>query len=193
MDVIREVCKSCGMTTEVLTRRFSDYVPACTSCGNPLRQPKKVEPIGASVGGWLQLRNVPGRGLGVFAMRDIEEKALVERCPVFVFKEVNPSLLGAQMLPYSNAAHGVILGHMLLPWVANDTRAIAAGYAMIYNHEPYDRSNIRYEPYIDGDTNRRFIDFYAKRDIKEGEELTQTYAPSDKLWFDYKSGGSRND
>jgi len=191
MDVIREVCRSCGMTTEVTVRRFSTYVPSCSSCGTPLRSPKRVSSVGAASGGWLQLRNVPGRGLGVFALQDIGEKGLVERCPVFVFKEVNPEILGAEMLPYSNAAHGITLGHMLLPWVTNESRAIAIGYAMLYNHEPEGRSNIRYEPYIDGDTNRRFIDFYAKRDITAGEELTQTYAPNDRLWFDYKSGGPR--
>lgn len=189
MDVIREICQSCGMTTEVLTRRFSDYVPACSACGAPLRHPKKVTSVGASIGGSLQLRNVPGRGLGVFAAQDIGEKMLVERCPVFVFKNVDYATLTSQMLPYSNAAHGLILGHLLLPWMNNDTRAIACGYAMIYNHEPGDKSNIRYEPYIDGETNRRFVDFYAKRDIAAGEELTQTYAPNDKLWFAYKAGG----
>lgn len=188
MDVIREVCRSCGMTTEVLTRRFSDYVPACSSCGAPLRQPKTVAPVGANSGGLLQLRNVPGRGLGVFAMQDIENKALVERCPVFVFKAVNGSILNAKMLPYSNAAHGLTLGHLLLPWVTNESRAIAVGYAMIYNHEPVERSNLTYESYIDGDTNRRFIDFYARRSISAGEELTQTYATNDKLWFKYKRG-----
>ena len=189
MDVIREVCQSCGMTNEVLTRRFSDYVPSCSFCGAALRSPKTVTSVGSSRGGTLQLRNVPGRGLGVFALRKIEEKTLVERCPVFVFKSVNESIINVKMLPYSNAAHGLTLGHMLLPWVNNDTRAIATGYAMLYNHEPIDKSNLRYEPYIDGDTNRRFLDFYSKRAIEAGEELTQTYASNDKLWFTYKAGG----
>ena len=189
MDVIREVCQSCGMTNEALTRRFSDYVPACSFCGAALRSPKKVAPVGASIGGRLQLRNVPGRGLGVFTLRDIAEKTLVERCPVFVFKAVNPSILNVKMLPYSNAAHGFALGHMLLPWVNNETRAIASGYAMLYNHEPIDKSNLRYEPYIDGDTNRRFIDFYSKKAIAADSELTQTYVPNDRLWFTYKAGG----
>jgi len=76
----------------------------------------------------------------------------------------------------------------LLPWVQNESRALALGYAMLYNHESADRSNLLYKPYIDPDNNRRFLDFYSKRAIPKGEELTQTYASSDKLWFNYKSG-----
>ena len=54
------------------------------------------------------------------------------------------------------------------------------GYAMLYNHEPPHRSNVRYEPYIDPDTNRRFIDFYAKCAIAAGDELCSTYNSPDK-------------
>jgi hypothetical protein len=87
------------------------------------------------------------------------------------------------MLPYTDSGRSIILGHLLFPWVEDQTRAFVVGYAMLYNHEPQSRSNIRYEPYIDPETNRRFIDFYAKRDIVAGEELVQTYAANHKLWF----------
>ena len=85
---------------------------------------------------------------------------------------------------------------MLFPWVDGRNvsgerptyRALVLGYGMIYNHEAEGHSNLRYEPYIDPDTNRRFVDFYATRDIQAGEELTHTYTTPDRLWFLEKPG-----
>jgi len=128
---------------------------------------------------------VPGRGLGVFSAAKITKGNLVERCPVFVFDQIPESAKTLRMQPYSDTEYHIKLGYLLLPWVGGG-RAIALGYAMLYNHEPVKRSNVRYESYIEPDSNRRFIDFYAKRDIEAGEELTQTYTDTDKLWFTYK-------
>lgn len=185
MLVVREICQSCGMTNEVVSRQFCESVPRCEGCGKPLRPPPTTVPVGAGVGGTLQLRMVPGRGLGVFSSVAISKGNLVERCPVFVFDQIPESAKALRMQPYSDTEYHIKLGYLLLPWIGKE-RAMALGYAMLYNHEPVKRSNVRYESYIDPDSNRRFIDFYAKRDIVAGEELTQTYTDTNRLWFTYK-------
>lgn len=186
MDVKREICQHCGFVSEVVFRR-GDYLPSCPSCGNPLRAPKRV-PTQAESGGVLQLRHVAGRGLGVFAARNIGSGVIVERCPVFVLGTHSPTVRSLSLFPYTGTRNHIKLGHILFPWLEDKHRALVLGYGMLYNHEPAGRSNIRYEPYIDPDTNRRFVDFYAKRFIEKGEELTQTYASNDRLWFEYKAG-----
>jgi len=186
MHVTREICQSCGMTTEVVISRLSDSISRCGACRKPLHPPKVPSGVGAGLGGSLQLRSVPGRGLGVFSAKPIANGTLVERCPVFVFGRISDDIREIKMLPYSESGYSINLGHLLLPWVEDKDRAIALGYALLYNHEPKGRSNVRYEPYIDPENNRRYIDFYAKRDIEAGEELTQTYTDSNRLWFTYK-------
>lgn len=143
------------------------------------------------MGGFLQVKMVPGRGLGVFAMRDLPAKTLIERAPVFVLSEAPAELLDkVYALPYSGSASGMTLRHILFPWVNDKTRCLVLGYGSLYNHEPEMKSNLRSEPYIDPDSNRRFRDFYTKREVVAGEELTQTYAPDHKLWFTYQRGAS---
>jgi hypothetical protein len=187
MDVILKVCSRCGMTHEIITRRFGDYRPICPSCQEPLQEPKRVSSTGAG-NGFLQLRMVPGRGLGVFTQKDILQDTIVERCPVFVLSAPPEAMLNTVALPYSESDKGISLRHLLFPWMKNDIRAFALGYAMLYNHEPVGTSNLMYRPHVHPETNRRFIDFFSKREIKAGEELTQTYAASNRLWFGYKRG-----
>jgi hypothetical protein len=186
MHVTQEICQSCGMTTEVIAHRFGDSVPLCGGCKRPLRPAPTASPVGAMAGGSLQLRMVPGRGLGVFSMQPVAKDTLVERCPVFVLDRITESIRNTKLLPYAESQYNIALGHILFPWINDTERAIVLGYAMLYNHEPTDRSNIRYSPYVDPDNSRRFVDFYAKRDIEAGEELTQTYATNNRLWFTYK-------
>ena len=189
MDVIQDICQSCGLVTEIVARRHGDYNPLCKGCNQPVRSPKTVTDIGA-VSGALQLRMIPRRGLGVFSLVNIHKGNLVERCPAFVLHKISDHLRHTEMLPYTDSARSIELGHLLFPWVEDQARAIVVGYAMLYNHEPKNRSNVRYQPYIDPESSRRFIDFYAKRDIVAGEELTQTYASKEKLWFTYSPGRS---
>ena len=166
-----------------MAHRHGDYNPLCSFCGKPVQAVVMPSAVGAENGGLLQLRMVPGRGLGVFSLRDIADTSLVERCPAFVLDGLTESMKGVKTYPYTEADYKITLGHLLFPWIKDGTRALVVGYAMLYNHEPPSLSNVRYEPYIDPETNRRFIDFYAKRDIVAGEELVQTYAANHKLWF----------
>lgn len=114
----------------------------------------------------------------------------MERCPALVLTTAPDSLLDTKTHPYTDRANGIMLRHLLFPWVDDEHRAIVLGYAMLYNHEPSNLSNLRYSPHVDPATGRRFLDFFAKRDIEVGEELTQTYAAPNRLWFDYKPSRS---
>jgi len=185
MDVIRKVCGNCGMTHEIITRRFGDYRPICPTCDKPLQKPMQSMTTGAE-NGVLQLRMVPGRGLGVFTTKDIPPETIVERCPVFVLSSSPKAMMDVVALPYSESNKGITIRHLLFPWVTDDIRALVLGYGMLYNHEPSEKSNLMYRPHVHSETNRRFIDFFSKRQISAGEELTQTYAAPNRLWFGYK-------
>jgi len=187
MQVEDKVCNHCGLTTEV--RFFRGEIASSTSCpgcGQPFGKPDPVQ-LGAQTGA-LQLDHIPGRGLGVRATQSFTDGSLVERCPALVLGSTPDVVLDTKTFPYTDMANGISLRHLLFPWVEDTKRAIVLGYAMLYNHEPSNVSNLRYEPYVEPTTGRRFVDFYAKRDIEAGEELTQTYAAPNRLWFDYKPG-----
>lgn len=139
--------------------------------------------------GALGLVHIPGRGLGVAARRDVPEGQLIERCPVFVLGGMSDEMKDTMLLPYAESKNGIILNHMTFPWLDDRVRCIALGYAMLYNHESWEFSNIRSEPYIDPATNRRFLDIYTKRDVEAGEELCSTYAHPDRLWFQSQPNG----
>lgn len=175
-----ELCQKCGLVFDAVNHRN----PACPSC-HTLSRPKPP-PIPVEVSNGVLYLQHSQRGLGVYTSMPFQEGQLVERCPVFVLEgELSETLLKLNTSPYSEG-DGISFGHLLFPWVVDEVRALVLGYAMLYNHEPVSRSNLRYEPYIDPKTNRRFLDFRARRGIVAGEELTQTYAASDRLWFDYR-------
>ena len=98
------------------------------------------------------------KGRGVFAHAPIERHRLVEVAPVIVFR--------AHALPR-------IVATILFNWeeLAKEpnARAIAFGYASLYNHA--NPANLRYE----ADAQGRAIKFIAVRDIAPGEELTINY------------------
>jgi len=182
-------CNNCGLVTEFLTSVWNAQGSTCKGCGHVI-QPllgNKVAP--ASCGNQIELSHIKGKGMGVLATKDIKDGELVERCPVFVLNstdETRNHIKGLTLSPYEDGSREINMSFMLLPWVVNGNRCIALGYAMIYNHAPVERSNVLYYPHVDQDSSRRFLDFYAKRDIKAGEELTQTYAPNNSLWFTAK-------
>ena len=193
------VCSHCGMLNEYRQiSSFSDASPDCRFCGKNTQKRVRREftPLGQNA--TLQLRHISGRGLAVLTSAPIANKSLVERCPAFVV-EATPYLLRLPLEPYSGSADAIKVGHMLFHWVDGRNksgenpkfRVLLLGYGMLYNHEPRGHSNLRYEPYIDPDTNRRFMDFYATQDISAGAELTHTYTVPDRLWFLEKPGLSQ--
>ena len=188
MDVTQIACANCGTVNEIIGKRtFGDYNPLCIQCEGPVREARKIEYVSGN--GRLFLQHIPGRGLGVFSRVPLKEDEIIERCPAYVLQskvKVDGLMAMLDMYPYTDSNVSQNLTHMVLPWVGAE-RAIALGYGMLYNHEHTTRSNVEYKPYIDPDTNRRYLDYYAKQDIDPHTELTQTYTDPDELWFDTKA------
>ena len=184
-------------TSTVKSVRFRTRLPIAASVGEAIERREKREftPLGQN--GNLQLRHISGRGIGVITSVPIHDRSLVERCPAFLIERAQTDFLRTRLEPYSGSSDSIRLGHVLFPWVTTSEstkedragqRAMLLGYGMLYNHEPQGRSNLRHVPYIDPGTNRRFVDFYATRDIQAGDELTHTYTTPDRLWFLEKPG-----
>ena len=183
-------CNNCGLVTEFLTSVWNAQGSTCKNCGQVI-QPllgNKTEP--ASCGNRIEMSHIKGKGMGVLATKDIKDGELIERCPVFVISSeegtIKKYVRNLKLSPYEDGGRETGMSFMLLPWIVDANRCIALGYAMLYNHSPIDKSNVIYYPHVDPDSSRRFLDFYAKRGIKAGEELTQTYAPNNNLWFTAK-------
>jgi SET domain-containing protein len=115
------------------------------------------------------MKNTEKYGRGIYAARDIKKGEFLEEAPVIVS-------------PKSEREHlkKTVLNDYCFRWGGN--LAIALGYGSIYNHSY--TPNARYLTNIDNQS----IDFYARADIREGEEITVNYNgdPKDKspLWFD---------
>ena len=107
--------------------------------------------------GLITVKRVPGKGRGVFAVRDIARDAQIERVPVIVIPTQDV---------YSDEGDGK-LSEYVFEWGAN-TVALALGYGSLYNHSS--NANARYED--DGQQTKVYI---AVRRIKAGEEITINY------------------
>jgi SET domain-containing protein len=122
----------------------------------------------------IEVRNIRGKGRGVFARRPIEKGEIIERVPVLV--------LPAGQVGEEPERHP--LADYVFEW-GTRTVALALGYGSLYNHsyEP----NARYE-----DLGGRTKLFVALRDIAAGEEITVNYngKPRDRtpVWFDVIEG-----
>ena len=120
----------------------------------------------------VTVKRIPGKGRGVFALRDIAKGTEIERVPVLVIPEADI---------YTEEGDGV-LSHYVFDW-GQKTVALALGYGSLYNHSY--RPNARYED--DGMQTKVYI---AIRRIREGEEITTNYngAPTARapVWFDVK-------
>lgn len=103
----------------------------------------------------VQVKEVRGKGLGVFAARDIASDEVIERCPVLVLSKSDVWQVDSSLSRY------------VFTW-RDDQVALALGYGSLYNHsfEP----NARCE-----DRGRRCKQFVAIREIVEGEEITFNY------------------
>jgi hypothetical protein len=178
-------CRNCGFVNESHVSSWASQRFLCTECGTPIEQGKAPQgAIPGSSSPKVGLSLIEGKGMGVVALVGIKKDDLIERCPVMVLGPgVDPEI---QAFPYEDGSSPFHLRHLLLPWVTDSNRCIAFGYGTFYNHSSVESSNASYVPYVEPNSNRRFIDFYAKREIKKGEEVTQTYAPRRYLWFSPK-------
>jgi SET domain-containing protein len=124
----------------------------------------------------VQIRDIIGKGRGVFARRSIEKGEIIERVPVIV--------LPAAQVP--DEPTRCILSGYVYAW-GRGTVALALGYGSLYNHsyEP----NARYEA-SRGQTKI----FVALRKIATGEEITVNYngEPGDRfpVWFEILGSGN---
>ena len=103
----------------------------------------------------IYVKQTRGKGLGVFAARDIAENELIERCPVLVLTKTEIYQSGA------------ILPRYVFTWGKGKV-ALALGYGSIYNHS-FD-PNAYYE-----DRGKRCKQYHAFRDIAQGDEITINY------------------
>jgi SET domain-containing protein len=140
--------------------------------------PSRTDPGGLEAGAEMALtqsvaievRQVRGKGRGVFARRPIEDGEIIERVPVIVLPAEHVG---------DDPNHNPLVGYVFA-W-GRGTVALALGYGSLYNHsfEP----NARYE-----DVGVRTKRFVAIRDIRAGEEITVNYngEPGDRspVWFD---------
>jgi hypothetical protein len=100
-------------------------------------------------------------GRGAFAVRELKEGDIVERCPAL---EVTDRDVGGELLNY------VFYGS------AEDRRLIAMGYGMLFNHSP--QPNVAY--YREEGSLGAELVIYALRDIRKDEELFYNYG--DDWW-----------
>lgn len=122
--------------------------------------------------GRLYVKEVPGKGRGVFAFEPIEAGEVIEVCPVI--------WLNTKDL---KALDGTTLYDYYFLWGKTGRQAaIALGYGSLYNHDY--TPNATYDMYFD----EKIIVVYALREIPAHEEITFNYngSPDDqgKVWFE---------
>jgi uncharacterized protein len=108
-------------------------------------------------------------GRGVFATRDIRKGDFIEEAAVIVISKTEWKHM-----------RGSILSNYVFRW--GEDKALALGFGSIYNHSY--TPNARYFTNIKNQS----IDFYARKDIQAGEEITVNYngdpANLSPLWFE---------
>lgn len=115
------------------------------------------------------IKNTEKYGRGIFAMRKIKKDEFIEEAPVLIISIKEWKLMRKS-----------IFKNYIFRW--GEDKALALGYGSLYNHSY--TPNARYHTNIENHT----IDFYARTDIQENEEITVNYNgdPKDKspLWFE---------
>jgi len=105
----------------------------------------------------IEVKRIPGKGRGVFAVQPIAEGTTFERVPVIV--------MPAEEI--IDAADHSVMADYVFDW-GKGTVALALGYGSLYNHSY--APNARYD-----DEGQRAKIFTALRDIAVGEEITVNY------------------
>lgn len=120
----------------------------------------------------LFIKEVPGKGRGVFTDEDIKAGELIEVCPMII-------------MPFEDRKHidkTNIYNYYFLWGDEHKQSALALGFGSLYNHSR--GSNADYESYYDDAE----IHIICYRDIKAGEEVTINYNndpdSQEVLWFE---------
>ncbi len=125
------------------------------------------------------VKQIKGKGRGVFARRAIAKGETIESVPVLVMTSDE----------FAEGLANTPLKDYCFRW-GTDKVALALGYGSLYNHSY--RPNARYD-----DVGRQTKAFVAIREIAEGEEITINYnghpRSRAKVWFDVlEAPSSRN-
>lgn len=115
------------------------------------------------------MKNTGKYGRGIFAARNIKKGEYIEVATVIVIPETEWELMKES-----------ILSNYVFRW--GEDKALALGHGSLYNHSY--TPNARYHTNIENQS----IDFYAREDIREKQEITVNYNgdPEDRspLWFE---------
>lgn len=108
----------------------------------------------------VRTSSMKGAGRGVFATSSIKEGELIEQCPVVALTDRKDR---------DRLRKTGLVNYYFLWGERRDHAAICLGWGAVYNHsfEP----NARYEKVMED----LRMDFYALRDIQEGEEILVNY------------------
>ncbi|MCW3110334.1 MAG: lysine methyltransferase [Segetibacter sp.] len=121
----------------------------------------------------LYFKETKEKGRGVFSANEIEEKVLIEKCPViFITSAAEINLIACTSL----------LNYAFRWNTEEEILTIALGFGSLYNHSS--ANNAFYKMNLQENT----IDIIAFRTIKPGEEVTINYVASGtkdaKKWFE---------
>jgi SET domain-containing protein len=118
----------------------------------------------------IVVRDVKGKGRGVFALRKFRRGEMIEICPVLVI----PGRHSQYILKTK-------LDHYAFDWDDDNDLALLLGYGMIYNHSYVPNARIVH------DIGKRRSEIVALTAIKPGDEILVNYngMPKDMspLWF----------
>ena len=119
----------------------------------------------------LYIKNVKGKGRGVFSRMAISKDALIEECPLIVLPPEEYGIVSStRMVDYCFFFNR-----------EKEELAIVLGFGSIYNHAVLSNSGHQL------DIENKVMNFYATTDIKAGEEICINYtgdSGDDSLqWF----------
>ncbi len=123
----------------------------------------------------VRAKRSPIHGLGLFATDTIHRGTMIERSPVIICDRYTYKCID-DIMGYRH-----ILSDYPYKWNRHES-AFALGYSSLINHN-HDNPSVLFKFNYDMPA----IEFYAKRTIEAGEELTMQYVPEyalDKLWFE---------
>ncbi|MBN1380913.1 MAG: SET domain-containing protein-lysine N-methyltransferase [Deltaproteobacteria bacterium] len=128
---------------------------------------------------WVEVKRIPEKGRGVFALRNFRYGEILERSPVIVLSAEHWKI--CEKTDLHNYAFG---------WgVSQDQAAIALGVGSLFNHS-FD-PNAFYRKCLKDE----IIEFIALKAIQAGEEITVNYngSPYGKMpvWFKVSSADER--
>jgi uncharacterized protein len=125
--------------------------------------------------GYVGWASAPGKGRGVMALKDIPAGTVFERCPVAIMPRTDMKDDNGEMLLINNYVFR--WGAETAPRKTTHMAAGVGGYGPLYNHSYAPNADLR------EDHENTLMEFFALRDIAQGEEITIDY--DCELWFDY--------